>query len=41
MIIDFDMIEKEDDPFTLRERNSMAQRRITEQELFQLLDEAV
>ncbi|MCF7686939.1 MAG: glycine--tRNA ligase [Cephaloticoccus sp.] len=39
--IDFDTIEKEGDTFTLRERDSMAQRRITEQELFQLLDEAV
>ncbi|MBP9911784.1 MAG: glycine--tRNA ligase [Opitutaceae bacterium] len=39
--IDFDTIEKEGDTFTLRERDSMAQKRITEQELFQLLDEAV
>ncbi len=39
--IDFDTIEKEGDTFTLRERDSMAQRRINEQELFQLLDEHV
>ena len=39
--IDFDTIEKEGDTFTLRERDSMEQRRVTEQELFQLLDEAV
>lgn len=39
--IDFDTIEKPGDTFTLRERDSMQQRRITEQELFQLLDEQV
>jgi glycyl-tRNA synthetase len=39
--IDFDTIEKEGDTFTLRERDSMAQRRITEQELFAMLDEHV
>lgn len=39
--IDFDTIEKEGDTFTLRERDSMAQRRITEAELFALLDEQV
>jgi glycyl-tRNA synthetase len=39
--IDFDTIEKEGDTFTLRERDSMAQRRITETELFALLDEHV
>src|SRR3954465_179684 len=37
--IDFDTIEKPGDTFTLRERDSMAQRRITETELFQLLEE--
>ncbi len=41
MTIDFDTIEKEGDTFTLRERDSMAQRRVTEQELLQLLDEHV
>ena len=39
--IDFDTIEKPGDTFTLRERDSMAQRRITEAELFALLDEQV
>ena len=39
--IDFDTIEKPGDTFTLRERDSMQQRRITEAELFQLLDEKV
>jgi len=39
--IDFDTIEKPGDTFTLRERDSMQQRRITEQELFALLDEQV
>lgn len=39
--IDFDTIEKEGDTFTLRERDSMAQRRVTEQELLALLDEHV
>ncbi|MFM1850603.1 MAG: hypothetical protein RIS54_287 [Verrucomicrobiota bacterium] len=38
--IDFDTVEK-DGTFTLRERDSMQQRRITEQELFALLDEQV
>jgi glycyl-tRNA synthetase len=39
--IDFDTIEKPGDTFTLRERDSMAQRRITEAELFQILEEQV
>ena len=39
--IDFDTIEKPGDTFTLRERDSMQQRRITEAELFQILDEQV
>jgi glycyl-tRNA synthetase len=39
--IDFDTIEKPGDTFTLRERDSMQQRRITEAELFQLLAEQV
>ena len=39
--IDFDTIEKPGDTFTLRERDSMAQRRITEAELFALLEERV
>ncbi len=39
--IDFDTIEKPGDTFTLRERDSMQQRRITEAELFQLLEEYV
>ncbi|HEX2099289.1 MAG TPA: His/Gly/Thr/Pro-type tRNA ligase C-terminal domain-containing protein, partial [Candidatus Synoicihabitans sp.] len=38
--IDFETIEK-DDTFTLRERDSMTQKRITEAELFALLDEQV
>jgi glycyl-tRNA synthetase len=38
--IDFETIEK-DGTFTLRERDSMAQRRIAEPELFALLDEQV
>jgi glycyl-tRNA synthetase len=39
--IDFDTIEKEGDTFTLRERDSMQQKRITETELFALLAEHV
>ena len=39
--IDFDTIEKEGDTFTLRERDSMKQTRITEAELFALLAEHV
>ena len=39
--IDFDTIEKPGDTFTLRERDSMRQTRITEAELFALLDEKV
>jgi glycyl-tRNA synthetase len=39
--IDFDTIEKPGGTFTLRERDSMAQRRVTEAELFALLDEQV
>ncbi len=39
--IDFETIEKPGDTFTLRERDSMAQRRITEAELFALLEEHV
>ncbi len=39
--IDFDTIEKEGDTFTLRERDSMSQKRITEAELFTLLEEQV
>ncbi|MDQ5979514.1 MAG: glycyl-tRNA synthetase, partial [Verrucomicrobiota bacterium] len=39
--IDFDTIEKPGDTFTLRERDSMTQRRITEAELFALLAEHV
>ncbi len=39
--IDFDTIEKPGDTFTLRERDSMSQKRITETELFALLDEQV
>ena len=38
---DFDTIEKEGDTFTLRDRDSMEQRRVTEAELFALLDEQV
>jgi glycyl-tRNA synthetase len=39
--IDFETIEKPGDTFTLRERDSMAQKRITEAELFALLEERV
>jgi len=39
--IDFDTIEKPGDTFTLRERDSMQQKRITEAELFALLQENV
>jgi glycyl-tRNA synthetase len=39
--IDFDTIEKPGDTFTLRERDSMTQIRITETELFALLEEKV
>ena len=39
--IDFDTVEKPGDTFTLRERDSMQQKRITEAELFALLDEHV
>ena len=39
--IDFETIEKPGDTFTLRERDSMQQKRITEAELFALLDEHV
>jgi glycyl-tRNA synthetase len=39
--IDFETIEKPGDTFTLRERDSMTQKRITEAELFALLDEQV
>ncbi len=39
--IDFETIEKPGDTFTLRERDSMQQRRITEAELFALLAEYV
>ena len=39
--IDFETIEGEGDTFTLRERDSMAQRRVTEAELLALLDEHV
>jgi glycyl-tRNA synthetase len=39
--IDFDTIEKPGDTFTLRDRDSMQQRRITEAELFALLEEQV
>ena len=39
--IDFDTIEKPGDTFTLRERDSMQQTRITETELFALLEEKV
>ena len=40
MTIDYETIEK-DGSFTLRERDSMEQRRISEAELFALLEEAV
>jgi glycyl-tRNA synthetase len=39
--IDFDTIEKPGDTFTLRERDSMTQRRVNEAELFALLEEQV
>ena len=39
--IDFDTIEKPGETFTLRERDSMAQKRITEADLFALLEEQV
>lgn len=39
--IDFETIEKPGDTFTLRERDSMKQRRINEAELFALLEEQV
>jgi glycyl-tRNA synthetase len=39
--IDFETVEKPGDTFTLRERDSMKQRRITEAELFALLEEQV
>jgi glycyl-tRNA synthetase len=39
--IDFDTIEKPGDTFTLRERDSMTQKRIHEAELFALLEEKV
>jgi glycyl-tRNA synthetase len=39
--IDFDTIEKPGDTFTLRDRDTMQQKRITEAELFALLDEHV
>jgi glycyl-tRNA synthetase len=39
--IDFDTIEKPGETFTLRERDSMKQTRITEADLFKLLDEQV
>ncbi|WP_438480602.1 glycine--tRNA ligase [Oleiharenicola lentus] len=39
--IDFDTIEKEGDTFTLRERDSMSQKRVTEAGLFALLAEHV
>ncbi|ATC64185.1 glycine--tRNA ligase [Nibricoccus aquaticus] len=39
--IDFDTIEKPGDTFTLRERDSMTQKRITESDLFALLEEQV
>ena len=39
--VDFDTIEKEGDTFTLRERDSMKQTRITESDLFALLAENV
>ena len=39
--IDFDTIEKPGDTFTLRERASMTQKRVTEAELFALLEEQV
>jgi len=39
--IDFDTIEKPGDTFTLRDRDTMQQKRITEAELFALLAEHV
>jgi len=39
--IDFDTIEKPGDTFTLRDRDTMQQKRITEAELFALLEEKV
>ncbi|HVT73162.1 MAG TPA: glycine--tRNA ligase [Lacunisphaera sp.] len=39
--IDFDTIEKPGDTFTLRDRDTMQQKRITEAELFALLEEQV
>ncbi len=39
--IDFDTIEKEGDTFTLRERDSMKQTRVTEADLFALLAEHI
>ncbi len=39
--IDFETIEKPGDTFTLRERDSMSQKRITEADLFALLEEQV
>jgi len=39
--IDFDTIEKPGDTFTLRDRDSMSQKRITEAELFALLEQQV
>ena len=39
--IDFETIEGEGDTFTLRERDSMEQKRVTEDELLKLLDEQV
>ena len=41
MTIDFETIEKPGDTFTLRELDSMKQRRITKAELFALLEEQV
>ena len=41
MTIDFETIEGEGDTFTLRERDSMEQKRVTEDELLKLLDEQV
>ena len=41
MTIDFETIEGEGDTFTLRERDSMEQRRVTERELLDLLGEHV
>ena len=41
MTIDFDTIEKPGDTFTLRDRDTMQQRRVTEAELFALLEEHV